>query len=285
MQNRLDELVAAARAPSEPVQMTEPLSVGQFGQAFALLLRGEAFRGSPNLATYKEPHANEAERHRSQLDCSESLQREVISPLVDAGFRVDVFVAAYTDVNASSLRALTGPYSSSVVRVVRLFRERSRQNIATRAILDELLTYAARTATSYDAIILTRFDLYWKPLALRGDGTDADADAQASAAESDAPSEASSSEALSPEDDKRQARNARIALALARLSAPIQARRSIGRLLNARRSFVFLFRERHGHWRDAHPVGAPPVHGSERTRPLDSNPEELPHRLHPANQS
>ena len=224
--------------------MTPRIST-QAGQAFALLLRGEAFRGSPDLATYKEPHANEAERRRSQIECSDSLQREVIQPLVDARFRVDVFLAVYTDLNASNVHALTAAYAAHVVHIVRLLREQSRQNLVTRAILDDLLEYAARTGTSYEAIILTRFDLYWKPRALRGDDDAASDDGAAIDNTNSDAHEANAPEALSVSEVEEAART-----------------RSVARLLNARRSFVFLFRERHGHWRDA--THAPPVHGSER---------------------
>ena len=151
-----------AMALQMPVTTTINHNTGASG-GLAILLRGGAFRGVAEDTA--------ASRRQAQNMCSKSLVTNVVHPLRRWGVRVRIFLTVYDNVNSTMLDLLSAPYSAHVATVTRLSSRTSEQLTATANALQAFLAHCQVRSESFDAVILTRFDLYFKAdaAALLGD--------------------------------------------------------------------------------------------------------------------
>ena len=119
----------------------------------ALLLRGEAYRGI-------------RKRREAQAACSQSVREALIDPLVQRGMRVGVFVTTY-DAAPRLLRynvsELYAPYAEHVCSVTLLRSGTGGQLVTVANALSAFLAHCVQTDDAYDTVVLTRFDLKFKP--------------------------------------------------------------------------------------------------------------------------
>ena len=154
----------------------------------AIVLRGGAFRGSGDAV----------KRHAAQVECSQSIERHLIRPLVRHGLRAHVFLTVYdadvsrstpsaTDLSAPEdrLAALQRPFAQHVRAITYLDAKASEQLTSAVAALDALLLYCSIRGEHYHAVLLTRFDMRFKISAVRLLGVET---ASADAASADAAS-------------------------------------------------------------------------------------------------
>ena len=120
----------------------------------AVLLRGGAYRGSADVQM--------SERFAAQHACSRSVMRRLVRPYADAGVRVHIFIAVYDNLNSTTIAHLTAPYASHLAGVIRLAASASEQVTATANALRSFLVHCEEAAETYDAVVLTRFDLHFK---------------------------------------------------------------------------------------------------------------------------
>ena len=119
----------------------------------AILLRGGAFRGLGSIEL----------KRAAQIECSRSVHRMLIRPLVDIGIRVSVFLTLYkSDVlKQELLDELQQPYSAHVAAITTL-EAKPEQLTSTIYSLKTLQAYCESAGTAYDAVLMTRYDMRFK---------------------------------------------------------------------------------------------------------------------------
>ena len=117
-------------------------------------MRGGAYRGSADDSFDV--------RRRAQLECSHALVRRLVRPLARKGVRTRFFLTVYSNVNASLVEQLAAPYSAHLATVTTLSARASEQITATANALEAFMKHCDDYRESFDAVLLTRFDLYFK---------------------------------------------------------------------------------------------------------------------------
>jgi hypothetical protein len=120
----------------------------------AVLLRGGAFRGAPE--------DDATSRRDAQAMCSRSLVTRLAHPLRRRGTRVRFFLTVYDNMNSTMVDLLSSPYSAKVAAITRLSSRASEQLTATANALKAFLEHCRTQRESFDAVVVTRFDLYFK---------------------------------------------------------------------------------------------------------------------------
>lgn len=129
----------------------------------AVLIRGGSFRGAPSDTL--------EDRIAAQAECSRSVERHLLRPYLDTGTRVDVFLTVYDSDYcaghggpASSYDGTTlwKPYASSLRAITVASVDAAEQLSAVVAALHVFRVYCADYSQSYDAFVLTRFDMRFK---------------------------------------------------------------------------------------------------------------------------
>lgn len=136
------------------------------GGGLAIVLRGGAFRGAGGNELINEA------RRSAQIECSASIHRELILPLVGAGIRVHVFVTVYdTDVaDPERFSELIMPFASHVAAITTLNTSSGKyaeQLTSAVHAIDAMSTFCAARGEAYDSVLLTRYDMRFKLSALR----------------------------------------------------------------------------------------------------------------------
>ena len=123
----------------------------------AVLLRGGAFRGAPSDTL--------ADRLEAQIECGRSIESNVLRPYHSAGVRAEVFVTVYdADYCSSSYDGtdLFRPYVKSLRTVTIISADVAEQLSAAAAALHAFALYCREHADSFDAVVMTRYDLRFK---------------------------------------------------------------------------------------------------------------------------
>ena len=127
----------------------------------AIVLRGGAFRGSDE--------ADGSDRVLAQIRCAQSVERFLIRPLARRGIRAHVFLTLY-DVDVASparLEALQRPFAQHVRAITTLNAGWAEQLTSAIAALDALTLYCSTRGESYEAVLLTRYDMLFKMSVIR----------------------------------------------------------------------------------------------------------------------
>ena len=120
----------------------------------AVLLRGGAFRGSLDDTA--------ADREAAQMQCVWSVVRRLVQPLTRDGMRVRVFLAVYDNVNATAMALLRAPFAEHLAAVTTLSARVSEQVTTAANALRAFLDHCEAASESFEAVVLTRFDLHFK---------------------------------------------------------------------------------------------------------------------------
>lgn len=120
----------------------------------AVILRGGAFRGSAD--------DDQAARHAAQIEASRSVARRIIHPFVQRRYRVRVFLTVYDNLNSTKVEQLSAPYANHMAAVTTLSAASSEQVTATANALRAFLRHCETQRETFDAVVLTRFDLHFK---------------------------------------------------------------------------------------------------------------------------
>ena len=142
----------AALASQRPRTMSSSRRGGPGG--LAVVLRGGAFRGSRD--------DNATVRHAAQLQCSRAIVRHIVRPYERLGVRVRIFLNVYDDCDDDKLSNLQAPYETHVAAVTKLAANASEQLTAAANVLTAFLEHCTAHGDSFDAVVLTRFDLHFK---------------------------------------------------------------------------------------------------------------------------
>ena len=165
------------RKQNPSTEMRYPAQTARFGGGVAVILRGHAFRGSA--------HDSMSTRKAAQLECSDSIQRHIVSPFVQLGVRVHAYMVVYDTIDGTMLQDLTRAYQSHVVAVTTLSSKVAGQVVGlANAILAFDEVRKQRGFGRYDAVVALRLDLRLKadlaPYLLDGTSLQEDASHQRS---------------------------------------------------------------------------------------------------------
>ena len=138
---------AAAPAPARP--------------SLAVLVRGQTFRGEAR-ESFLIDRWSQASRERAQRECLESLVARLVVPYERAGHTVDVFLTMYRELGGSRA-ALLDPFGARVAAVTTVLqRSTATQLLPLGAAVRAFLNWCHAHATSYSAVAVTRFDVFYK---------------------------------------------------------------------------------------------------------------------------
>ncbi|KAL1514606.1 hypothetical protein AB1Y20_003700 [Prymnesium parvum] len=167
--------LARLSAQLDPQTLLLPPRATPEAPRVALLVSGQAYRGRAREAasysthTLREPIAS---RRRAQALAAASLMAKVVLPFEAAGHHVDLFLTLYNTLPPSHREELLSFYRGRV-KAITTVRERGSSQLVTLAqSLKTFLDLCAANHLHYEAVIVTRFDLYLKqsiPALLGGD--------------------------------------------------------------------------------------------------------------------
>ena len=143
--------------------------------ALAVLIRGQTYRGNLRDSFHVDRSSAQSRTQAQQL-CLESLMTKLIEPYEATGHRVDAFLTVYKDLGGP-LSTLLQPLGA---RVATLSTVQQRTTVTQLLPLGDavraFLAWCRAHEQSYDAVVVTRFDLYLKTdlHSLLGDATSID---------------------------------------------------------------------------------------------------------------
>ena len=120
----------------------------------AVVLRGHAYRG-------REYYDNATVVAAQQL-ASSSVEARIIAPYARRGVRVRVFLTLYDSVTAELTRELYRPYEAHVAAVTRISSRMDEQITTVANALNAFMEHCELHHESFDAIVLTRYDMHFK---------------------------------------------------------------------------------------------------------------------------
>lgn len=132
------------------------------GGGLAVLLRGGAFRGAPSDTL--------AARVAAQAECARSVERWLLRPFHDRGIRAEVFATIY-DSDYCAGRGSASQYDGTALwrpyarwlRAVTIVDGGVAEQLSTATVaLHAFLRYCTEHGDTYDAVVLTRYDMRFK---------------------------------------------------------------------------------------------------------------------------
>ena len=153
------ELLEAA-VTAESTSPATQLNAHPAGQSLAVLLRGQAFRGS-SRETFSVDSRLET-RLEAQRRCLISLQQHLLEPFERSGHRVDVFLTVYRRLGGP-MEELLNPLGTRVVSVTTVQQASTPSQLLPLGVaVRAFLAWCAEHGAGYAAVVVTRFDLYLK---------------------------------------------------------------------------------------------------------------------------
>ena len=129
-------------------------------QRLAVLIRGQAYRGSGRETFYQDGSATA--RTGAQEMCMQSLVRHLVVPYERDNHQVDVYLTVYRELGGS-LEALMRPFGKRVISVTTVQqRTTPSQLLPLAAATRAFLAYCEAHSLAYTAVVVTRYDMYLK---------------------------------------------------------------------------------------------------------------------------
>ena len=171
----VSEVLHALNATAEWWPPAEkPVPWAEARSTLAVLVRGQTYRGQTreSFTLIREP-TSASERYASQAKCARSLVEHLIEPFERAGHAVSVFLTIFASVWGDR-SALVGAFAPRVVSVSTLqHNSTASQILSTAMAVRDHLAWCERYHRSFDAVVVTRFDAFFKSSlhALLGDAS------------------------------------------------------------------------------------------------------------------
>ena len=147
-----------ARAVWRPMQPLLPSASGRL----AVLVRGQTYRGNAR-ASFAINAASSASRNEAQLRCIRSLVELVVEPYEVTGHGVGIFLTLY-EALGGTFSGLLSTFGSRVLSINVIQANSTQTQLATIACaLQDFISWCtAHPMVHFDAVVITRFDLYLK---------------------------------------------------------------------------------------------------------------------------
>jgi hypothetical protein len=124
-------------------------------------VRGQAFRGV-RRETFNMDRRDDAYRSATQVRCARSLIKRVLEPYEATGHHVSVFLTLYQKLWGSRAD-LVAAFAPRVVSVNTLHHDSTpSQILPIAAAVQDFLNWCAKYGEAFDAVLVTRFDIYFK---------------------------------------------------------------------------------------------------------------------------